>query len=102
MKQLKYFALLALILLVEAALIFGMFVFVTSSRLIYVFVSLALMLGGIAYLTVSRYREKAKIRPKTEVWNGYVRVIFTAFLVFFIALASLIFIRAVVFVIRGS
>lgn len=102
MKQLKYFALLALFLLVEAVLIFGMFAFVTSSRLVYIIISLVLMIGGIAYLIVSRYREKVKVKPKVEVWNGYIKVIFTTFVVLFTVLAGLIFIRALVFVIRGS
>lgn len=102
MKQIKYFLLLILIALMEAALIFGMFVFVSSSRLIYIFFSLALMIGGIVYLAVSRHREKVKVKPKTEVWDGYIRVLFTTFMVLFIILASLIFIRAIVFVIRGS
>ena len=102
MKQLKYIVLLFLILAVEAVLIFGMFAFVTAARPVYIFFALALMLGGIAYLIISRYRERVKIKPKAEVLNGYIKVLFIILMVVVILLLAVIVIRALVFVIRGS
>jgi hypothetical protein len=102
MKYMKYVFLLVLIVLSELALIYGMFVFVSVSKLFFVLASLLLILGALAYLVVSRHREKSKVKPKAEVWEGYFRVLYVVFVVLFSLLAGAIVIRALFFLVRGA
>jgi hypothetical protein len=102
MKYMKYVFLLILIVLTELALIYGMFVFVSASKLLFVLASVILILGALAYLVISRHREKSKVKPKAEVWDGYFRVFFVVFVVFFSVLAAAIIIRALFFLVRGA
>jgi hypothetical protein len=102
MKYMKYIAFLAAIVLAELALIYGMFAFVGASKLYFVLASIVLIAGALAYLVVSRHRERSKVKPKAEVWNGYAKVVFVFFSVFLSALAAAVLIRGIVFLVRGS
>lgn len=100
MKYLKYPFFIVLIILAELILVYGMFVFVSASKLLFILASLLLIAGVVVYLVVSRHREKTKIKPKSEVWEGYIKVGFVVIVSFILSLAATILIRGLVFLIR--
>ncbi len=102
MDKVKYPFLLVGILAAEILLVYAFFLFVTLAKTGYVLFSAILILIGIVYLAVSRYRERVKIKPEKEVRKSILRVSATAAGVVIIVFAGIVILRAVVFLIHGS
>ena len=94
MKNLKYYLVMVLIVLIELGTGFLLFKFVLASKVWYVLLSI-LIFGSIAfYLNYSKYRELIKMNDKAIVQKGYIRVFRNTILVIVIAVLILIVVKA--------
>ncbi|OHD57121.1 MAG: hypothetical protein A2Y33_09355 [Spirochaetes bacterium GWF1_51_8] len=71
---LKYYLIMAGILVAEIGLLYLVFMIQAAGKLIYVLSALAVFIGIAVFLIVVRIRERAKVKPVSEVLGGYLRV----------------------------
>jgi Trk-type K+ transport system membrane component len=100
MKQLRYYLFMILVILLELGITCLLYFFVTASKALYVGFALFILLGTIAYLVLSRYLERIKVKPRKEVLAGYRKVVFTTVLVIGGIFSALIIIKAASYLIR--
>ena len=71
---LKYYLIMAGILISELGLLYLVFLFQTTAKLLYVLAALAVFIGVAAFLIILRVRERTQVKPMPEVLGGYLRV----------------------------
>lgn len=71
----KYFILILSAIALESAVIYLLYLFVNSSKLIFTVFSLVLLFSSLFALFYGRYREKIKIKPKKEVLSSYSKAV---------------------------
>lgn len=100
-RTFKYYLVMAAMFGAELLLSYLFYLFTVSSHILYAIFSLLLFAGIAFYLIYTRYREKIKIKEKSEVLAGYAKTARTVVIVFFAAFGVLIVVKSIVVLISA-